>query len=70
MDFKLVKGKCQVMYSENLKSLEEYFEGGMDRFYFTEVKIVIRWFWGLFLYVKLTFEVQSEVMILNILGLS
>lgn len=38
VDFKLVKGKCQVTYSENLRSLEEYFSGGLDRFYFTEVR--------------------------------
>ena len=38
MDFKLVKGKCQVTYSENLKSLDEYFSEGLDRFFFTEVK--------------------------------
>lgn len=38
VDFKLVKGKCQVTYSENLKSLDEYFSEGLDRFFFTEVK--------------------------------
>lgn len=42
VDFKLVKGKCQVTYSENLRSLEEYFCGGLDRFYFTEVRFCLR----------------------------
>ena len=37
MHFADVQGKCTVVYSEDLStSLEEYFRGGPDRFYFTE----------------------------------
>ena len=41
IDFDLVKGKCQVLYSDNLQDLQAYFLGGSDRFYFAEVYMCI-----------------------------
>lgn len=37
-----VLGRCQVEYGEDLnESVQEYSNGGLDRFYFLEVKILM-----------------------------
>jgi len=39
IELSLVKGKCQVVYSDNVPDLNDYFMTGSDRFYFTEVRL-------------------------------
>ena len=39
IELSLLKGKCQVVYSDNVPDLNDYFINGPDRFYFTEVRL-------------------------------
>ena len=41
VDFRAVQGRCTVVYGEDLtESIQDYSAGGLDRFYFLEVRAV------------------------------
>ena len=46
MNFDLVRGKCNVVYSDNVSNIDEYSSKSVDNFYFTEV-IISYYFYNL-----------------------